>query len=196
MKIYEEKDVRDFGFWSGADDLAEKLTDSDWDIVEVELEMMYPDGIEDVHLNDIFRFEGDWIAQLLGYENEEDFDRKRDPDYLDDDQLSEYAVDWFRDYVDSKFANGDWSDLTELYDETHYEDCEVLVENDDEKMEIDGCIQYPEWLVQRVVDKFHSLDAEDIMEMFFEDDRGHDAIIDFPTKEDFRDEMMIKHKNS
>lgn len=196
MKIYEEKNLCDFDFWSGATDLAGKLTDSDWDEVEAELEMMYPDGIEDVHLNDIFWFEGDWIAQLLGYENEEDFDRKRDPDYLDDDQLAEYAEDWFRDYVDSKFANGDWEDLTELYDETHYDDCEVLVENDDEKVEIDGCAQYPEWLEQRVVDKFRSLDAEDIMKMFFEDDRGHAVVIDFPTKEDFRDEMMIKHKNS
>ena len=73
MKIYEEKAIRDFKFWSAAEDRAAKLTDEDWDTVESELESQYPDGIDDGKLNDLFWFEFDSIVQMLGYKDEEDF---------------------------------------------------------------------------------------------------------------------------
>lgn len=69
MKIYEEKSLRDFEFWSGAKDTVEYLTDEELDTIEAMLEDVYPDGMEDTQVNDIFWFEDDWIAEMLGYED-------------------------------------------------------------------------------------------------------------------------------
>lgn len=69
MKIYEEKSLRDFDFWSGAKDTVKYLTDDELEQIEAILEDAYPDGMEDTQINDIFWFEDDWIAEMLGYEN-------------------------------------------------------------------------------------------------------------------------------
>lgn len=44
------------------------------------IEDLYPDGIDATQINDIFWFDFDWIAQMLGYEDEEDFYNKRNND--------------------------------------------------------------------------------------------------------------------
>lgn len=72
MKIYEEKSLSDFEFWSGAKDTVKYLTDDELDTIENILEDMYPDGMEDTQINDIFWFEDDWIAEMLGYEDFEE----------------------------------------------------------------------------------------------------------------------------
>lgn len=69
MKIYEEKNLIDFEFWSGAKDTVKYLTDRELEQIESILEEMYPDGMEDTQINDIFWFEDDWIAEMLGYED-------------------------------------------------------------------------------------------------------------------------------
>lgn len=69
MKIYEEKSLRDFDFWSGAKDTVKYLTDDELEQIEAILEDAYPDGMEDTQINDIFWFEDDWIAEMLGYED-------------------------------------------------------------------------------------------------------------------------------
>lgn len=69
MKIYEEKSLTDFNFWSGARDTVKYLTDDELEQIESILEDAYPDGMEDTQINDIFWFEDDWIAQMLGYED-------------------------------------------------------------------------------------------------------------------------------
>lgn len=69
MKIYEEKSLNDFEFWSGAKDRVKYLTDDDLEQIEDFLNTEYPDGISDTELNDIFWFEEDFIAQMLGYSN-------------------------------------------------------------------------------------------------------------------------------
>lgn len=86
MRIYEEKALKDFDFWSGGADRAANLTDEEFDSVERLFEELYPDGMSDTEINDFFWFDFDTIAQHLGYEDEEDFDRKHDPNYIDNDQ--------------------------------------------------------------------------------------------------------------
>lgn len=56
MKIISDISLKDFGFWSGAKDTAEQLTDEQFDQVEEVLEDLYPDGVTDTELNDIFWF--------------------------------------------------------------------------------------------------------------------------------------------
>lgn len=72
MKIYAEKALRDFKFWAGAKENASKLTDEQLDAVESILEDLYPEGMEETAINDIFWFEFDQIQEWLGMETEED----------------------------------------------------------------------------------------------------------------------------
>ena len=61
----------------------------------------------DTQVNDYFWFSFDDIAQYLGYKDEEDFDRKRDPNYIDDDDLVDYCDEWFHEIIDDLKAQGD-----------------------------------------------------------------------------------------
>ena len=79
MKIYMEKSIKDFEFWSGAKTTVEYLTLEELDIIEECLEDCYPDGIDETMLNDIFWFESDIIAEWLGYNDfEEIMDRGKE----------------------------------------------------------------------------------------------------------------------
>lgn len=66
MKIYAEKALRDFKFWAGAKVNASELTDEQLDAVESILEELYPEGIEETAINDIFWFEFDSVLEWLG----------------------------------------------------------------------------------------------------------------------------------
>lgn len=72
MKIYAEKALRHFKFWAGAKDNASELTDEQLDAVESILEDIYPEGMEETTINDLFWFEFDRIQEWLGIETEED----------------------------------------------------------------------------------------------------------------------------
>ena len=85
MKIYTETSLSNFEFWSGAEDIANELTEEQFNIIEAQLEMDYPDGMSDEDVNDIFRFEEDYIAQILGYDDWEEFMHKDDEDEEDEE---------------------------------------------------------------------------------------------------------------
>lgn len=72
MTIIKEERLENFEFWSGARYLADKLTRKEFDVIEELLEELYPDGMEETEVNDFFWFDGDTIAQALGYEDEDD----------------------------------------------------------------------------------------------------------------------------
>jgi hypothetical protein len=69
MKVYAEKRLVDFEFWSGALDRVKYLTYNELEQIESILEELYPDGMSETQINDIFWFEEDWIAEMLGYED-------------------------------------------------------------------------------------------------------------------------------
>lgn len=76
MKLYTEKDLRDFEFWSGAKDRAKYLTEDELNTIENELEAIYPDGLSETELNDLFWFEFDFICNLIGTTEVEVFERE------------------------------------------------------------------------------------------------------------------------
>ena len=77
MKIYRETTLTGFDFWSGAKCRAEKLTYSELEQITEILEELYPDGIDETTVNDLFWFEEDTIAEWLGYNSfEEIYNRK------------------------------------------------------------------------------------------------------------------------
>ena len=67
MKILYEMRLRDFEFWAGAVDRVEHLTWEQLDVIEEVLTDMFPDGIDDTTVNDLFWFDEDIIAEWLGY---------------------------------------------------------------------------------------------------------------------------------
>ena len=72
MKVYSEKSLRNFEFWSGAKSNAETLTNEQLDMVESILEELYPDGMEETQINDFFWFDFDTIREWLGIKDEEE----------------------------------------------------------------------------------------------------------------------------
>ena len=70
MKIYKETSLKDYEFWSGAKYTAEVLTSEQLDQVESYLEDTAPEeGYSETDINDIFWFERDWIAEILGFDS-------------------------------------------------------------------------------------------------------------------------------
>lgn len=73
MKIYTETSLADFEPWSGAIYTYNRVADADkLDELEQILEEIYPNGIDETQLNDIFWFEDEWIFEVLGMEEEEE----------------------------------------------------------------------------------------------------------------------------
>ena len=75
MKIdYNYGILDDFKFWAGAKANAEMLTTNELLQVEEQLECLYPEGITEIELNDLFWFEFEWICDLIGltYDVEKD----------------------------------------------------------------------------------------------------------------------------
>ena len=66
MTIHSETALRNFEFWSGAKDRADMLTSSQLDAIETELEQIYPDGMTETELNDLFWFDFDFVCSLIG----------------------------------------------------------------------------------------------------------------------------------
>ena len=73
MKIYTEDSISNFEFWSGAKDTAEKIDNAGkWEDLEYILEDLYPDGMSDTELNDLFWFDDDFIFQCAGIAADEE----------------------------------------------------------------------------------------------------------------------------
>jgi len=64
--------LRDFDAWSGAIETKQAIIDNGKEEeFEALIEELYPDGIEEVKLNDLLWFEEDWIFETLSIETEE-----------------------------------------------------------------------------------------------------------------------------
>ena len=197
MKYTVEDSLQNFKFWSGGKDRADNCSASELDSIEQFLEEIAPeDGWTDTGINDMFWFDFDTIAQHLGYKDEEDFDRQHDPNYLNDDDLEEYIVEWFADFLkDLREREGVYG-IAYLYENCFSGDCVDLALTKDETIEIIGSEDYPVWVEERVFVNLMTRNASELMEALFEDDNGHENLTEFPTKEQFRSEMMCKHKKS
>ena len=72
MKIYSGKSLRNFEFWSGAKENANELTSAQLDKVETILEDLYPEGMDETQINDLFWFDFDTIKEWLSITDEEE----------------------------------------------------------------------------------------------------------------------------
>lgn len=78
MVIKEYCELFSFPFWGNAVSVAEKLTYKEMEVIESFLGEAYYDGIGKTELNDIFSFEEDYIAQILGYDSWEELEEERE----------------------------------------------------------------------------------------------------------------------
>lgn len=86
MKIFYEKSLSDFEWWSGVRENAKMFTSDELEELESYIEDLYPDGIDETKLNDIMLFDYEWIAEVLGLELNKDGEVKRDEDDEDDEE--------------------------------------------------------------------------------------------------------------
>ena len=72
MKVISEVSLWNFEGWSGAEEAIQVIIEND-KVEEFEqlIEELYPEGIDETHLNDLLRFEDDWIFEDLGIDDEE-----------------------------------------------------------------------------------------------------------------------------
>lgn len=197
MTVIIEMPLKDFQFWSGGADRAENCTDDDFERIEEMFEELYPEGMTDSEINDFFWFDFDTIARHLGYEDEEDFDRKRDPNYIDDDELEDYVQEWFKDFLDRDVR--DTNEQMYLYEEVFGEDAEDLCHTDEERTKLKRIKEsegdYPQWLGEYANEFMLTISADTLMTALFEDDRGSIVLSNFPTKEELREELMTQIKS-
>lgn len=183
MTIRKEIALRDFEFWSGGAYRANNCSAEELDTLEQFFEETEPeDGWSDTAINDMFWFEFDTLAQYLGYKDEEDFDRKRDPNYIDDDDLVDYCDEWFYEIIDDLKAQGDEKSHNLLGD--------IAYECFDYYSEVEENPEYGE-------DNYDFLseihDNQTIFDALFTDNIGNTVACEvIPTLEDFRDEIMNK----
>lgn len=67
MIIHYEECGDEFEFWLGGYETAKHLTDAEKIEVFYALEEEHPDGMTPTEVNDVFWYEEDWIARVLGY---------------------------------------------------------------------------------------------------------------------------------
>ena len=66
MKIINEIGLEEFEAWSGAVQTKNTIIEANaTEAFEDLVEQLYPDGIEDVTLNDLLWFQSDWIYEML-----------------------------------------------------------------------------------------------------------------------------------
>ena len=75
MKVYSEISLTRFEFWAGAKANAERLTYEEMEQIEEIIEELYPDGIDEVNINDLFWFDFGCVVEWFGYKYDEEKDR-------------------------------------------------------------------------------------------------------------------------
>lgn len=79
MIIYQDISLKDFPFWGPAETTIKYLTNKDFEMIESELEYDNNSqiGINKTDLNDLFAYEEDYIANILGYDDFEQLKEDR-----------------------------------------------------------------------------------------------------------------------
>jgi hypothetical protein len=70
MKITTETNLNDFEFWASAAHNASLLTYDQFNAIESTLDELYPNGMSDTELNDLFWHEFDTVLDWIGTDYE------------------------------------------------------------------------------------------------------------------------------
>jgi len=64
MKVTKELNLTNFDFWSGAKD--HDFTHDELNNIEFSLEELYPEGLTETEINDLFWFESEFLCECIG----------------------------------------------------------------------------------------------------------------------------------
>lgn len=124
MKITYELDLNTFEAWSGGEDTLNRIIENGL-VNEFEeiLDECYPDGMSETQLNDILRFDSDWIYESLGLETESSLKEKiEDIECQIEDLKSDFEYDIENEEIEDeegkqeywyKYYEDDYNDLIE-----------------------------------------------------------------------------------
>lgn len=95
MKITYELDLNTFEAWSGGQDTLDRIINNGLvNEFEAILDECYPDGMSETQLNDILRFDSEWVYETLGLETESSLKEKiEDIEYQIEDLKSDFEYD-------------------------------------------------------------------------------------------------------
>ena len=88
-----EKPLSQFEFWSGAKERTNHLTTEQLDRLDYLMPEVLGENPTDTAINNLFWFENDYIAQLLGFKNWEALERYNDGEDDEDDEDDEDEED-------------------------------------------------------------------------------------------------------
>ena len=73
MKVVSEVSLWNFEGWSGAEETIQVIIEND-KVEEFQqlIEELFPEGINETHLNDLLRFEDNWVFEMLGISEAEE----------------------------------------------------------------------------------------------------------------------------
>ena len=75
MKITYKLDLEKYEAWGGGEDTIRRIQDEGMENnFYALLESIYPTGIDETALNDLLRFEADWIYESLGMKTDEELE--------------------------------------------------------------------------------------------------------------------------
>lgn len=128
MKITYELDLNTFEAWSGGEDTLNRIIENGL-VNEFEgiLDECYPDGISETGLNDLLRFDSEWIYETLGLETESSLKEKiEDIEYQIEDLKSDFDYDIENEEIEDeeekqeywyKYYEDDYNDLIKQLNE-------------------------------------------------------------------------------
>ena len=64
MKVSSEINLTNFDFWSGAKN--HSFNYNELEEIQFQLEEIYPEGMEETQVNDLFWFEEEFLCELIG----------------------------------------------------------------------------------------------------------------------------------
>lgn len=133
MKIYYELNLINFEGWSGADNTLKTLNYDQIEQLENMLPEMLGEEASETTLNDLLRFETNYIAEILGFRNWEHLERANNGEY-EPIKIQCYNIDWDTDDEDYEDVEINLPKIVEfiLDDEDEIEEWYESKENGDE----------------------------------------------------------------
>lgn len=124
MKITYELDLNTFDAWCGGEDTLNRIIENGLvNDFEAILDECYPDGMSETQLNDILRFDSEWVYETLGLETESSLKEKiEEIEY----QIEDLKDDFEYDIENEEFETEE--EKQEYWKENYEEKYEELIE--------------------------------------------------------------------
>lgn len=131
MKITYELDLNTFEAWSGGQDTLDRIINNGLtNAFEAMLDECYPDGMTETQLNDILRFDSEWIFESLGLETEASLKEKiENIEYQIEDLKSDFEYDIEEEELETE------EEKQKYWNENYKDDYDDLIEQLEELKE-------------------------------------------------------------